>query len=58
MIIGVDRILDMVRTAINVTGDSAVTCIVAKSEGALDLDVFNNPDAGYDEEVIDFQRIR
>ena len=32
LIIGVDRLLDMVRTAVNVTGDAAVSCIVAKSE--------------------------
>ncbi|MFU8892424.1 MAG: dicarboxylate/amino acid:cation symporter [Luteolibacter sp.] len=36
LILGVDRLLDMVRTAVNVTGDAAVTCIVAKSEGELD----------------------
>ncbi len=36
MIIGVDRLLDMVRTAVNVTGDAVVSCIVAKSEGQLD----------------------
>ena len=58
LIIGVDRFLDMVRTAVNVTGDCAVTCIVAKSEEALDLDVFNNPDAGVKEEEIDFHHIR
>ena len=28
-----DRLLDMCRTATNVTGDAAVTCLVAKSEG-------------------------
>ena len=37
LIIGVDRLLDMLRTAINVAGDSAVTCVVAHSEGALDI---------------------
>ncbi len=37
LIIGVDRILDMVRTAVNVTGDAAVTTVVAKSEGLLDI---------------------
>jgi Na+/H+-dicarboxylate symporter len=42
LIIGVDRLLDMVRTAVNVTGDAAVTCIVAKSEGMLDVDVFRS----------------
>lgn len=46
LIIGVDRLLDMMRTAVNVTGDAAVSCIVAKSEGQLDLDTFNDPDAG------------
>jgi len=46
IIIGVDRLLDMTRTAVNVTGDCAVTCIVAKSEGKLDMDVFNDPEAG------------
>jgi len=40
LILGVDRLLDMVRTAVNITGDSAVTCIVAKSEGELDEAVF------------------
>lgn len=41
LIIGVDRLLDMTRTAVNVTGDCMVTCVVAKSEGQLDADVFN-----------------
>jgi len=36
IILGVDRILDMVRTTINITGDSAITLIVDKTEGALD----------------------
>ncbi len=41
LIIGVDRLLDMVRTAVNVTGDCAVTCIVAKSEGRLSKEIFD-----------------
>jgi Na+/H+-dicarboxylate symporter len=41
LIIGVDRLLDMARTAVNVTGDAAVSCVVAKSEGQFDEDVFN-----------------
>lgn len=41
LIIGVDRLLDMVRTAVNVTGDSAVSCIVAKAESELDMEVYN-----------------
>jgi Na+/H+-dicarboxylate symporter len=36
LIIGVDRLLDMMRTAVNVTGDAAATIIIAKSENALD----------------------
>jgi len=36
LIIGVDRLLDMVRTVVNVTGDSTVSIIVAKSENQLD----------------------
>jgi Na+/H+-dicarboxylate symporter len=46
LILGVDRLLDMVRTAVNVSGDAAVSVIVAKSEGKLDSERFNNPDAG------------
>jgi Na+/H+-dicarboxylate symporter len=36
MIFGIDALLDMGRTALNVTGDLAVTCSVAKSEGEID----------------------
>ncbi|WP_251359301.1 dicarboxylate/amino acid:cation symporter [Kangiella sp. TOML190] len=43
MILGIDRLLDMTRTAVNITGDAAVTTIVAKSEGEIDLDVYNDP---------------
>ena len=46
MILGIDRLPDMTRTAVNITGDSAVTCIVAKSQNQLDEAVFNDPDAG------------
>jgi Na+/H+-dicarboxylate symporter len=46
LILGVDRLLDMTRTVVNITGDASVTTIVAKSEGQLDMDVFNDPDAG------------
>ncbi|GAA6138721.1 dicarboxylate/amino acid:cation symporter [Arenicella sp. 4NH20-0111] len=51
LIMGVDRLLDMTRTAVNVTGDTVVTSIVAKSEGKMDLDTFNDPDAGHLEEI-------
>lgn len=52
LIMGVDRLLDMIRTAVNITGDSAVTVIVAKSEGALDETRFNDPMAGEKEEEV------
>jgi len=41
LIIGVDRLLDMMRTVVNVTGDGMVTTVVARSEGLLDEAVFN-----------------
>jgi len=43
LVFGIDRILDMLRTAVNITGDAAVSCIVAKAENGLDLDVFDSP---------------
>ena len=46
LILGVDRLLDMVRTAVNVTGDATVSLIVAYHEQALDLDVYHDPGAG------------
>jgi Na+/H+-dicarboxylate symporter len=45
LILGVDRLLDMVRTAVNVTGDATVSTVVAYHEGQLDGVVFNDPDA-------------
>ncbi|MEZ3503595.1 MAG: dicarboxylate/amino acid:cation symporter [Lachnospiraceae bacterium] len=41
LIMGIDRILDMLRTAVNITGDAVCTTIVAKQEGDFDIDVFN-----------------
>ena len=43
LIIGVDRLLDMVRTAVNVTGDVTVSVIVAKSENQFDEAVYLDP---------------
>ena len=45
LIIGVDRLLDMVRTAVNVTGDATVSVIVGKSEGQFEEAVFLDPRA-------------
>lgn len=46
LILGVDRLLDMIRTAVNVSGDAVVSTIVAKSEGKLDQSAYDDPDAG------------
>ncbi|ARD47923.1 dicarboxylate/amino acid:cation symporter [Sporosarcina sp. P33] len=40
LVLGVDRLLDMVRTAVNITGDAACAVVVAKTEGVL-----GDPDA-------------
>jgi len=60
LIIGVDRLLDMMRTAVNVTGDAMVSSVVARSEGKLDEGVFDSsnknlslsPEPGGDEELV------
>jgi Na+/H+-dicarboxylate symporter len=41
LILAVDRILDMIRTSVNVSGDAAVACVVANSEELLDKNIFN-----------------
>jgi len=46
IILGVDRLMDMIRTAVNITGDAVVSTIVAKKEGEFDIETFNDPDAG------------
>lgn len=46
LILGVDRLLDMMRTVVNITGDATVTSIVARSENTLNDSVFKNPQAG------------
>ena len=58
LILGVDRLLDMTRTAVNVTGDCTVACIVAKSEGALDEKAFNDPKAGDAYEDVDMSQYK
>ena len=42
LIMGIDRILDMTRTAVNITGDAVCTTIVAKQDGALDRTKFDS----------------
>jgi Na+/H+-dicarboxylate symporter len=49
LIIGVDRLLDMVRTAVNLTGDGMVSVVVAKSENLLDTKIYHDPLTSSDE---------
>ena len=42
LIIGADRLLDMVRTAVNVAGNSMIACLVAKSEKQIDYRVYES----------------
>ena len=41
LIMGIDRIQDMIRTAVNITGDAVCTSIVCHQEGSLNREVFN-----------------
>ena len=41
LIMGIDRILDMLRTAVNITGDAVCTTIVSYQEGTLDTAKFS-----------------
>lgn len=36
LVLGVDRLLDMIRTSVNVVGDLTVTCVVGRLENELD----------------------
>ena len=42
LIMGIDRILDMTRTAVNITGDAVCTTIVAQQNKAIDRSIFEN----------------
>mgnify|MGYP001733243686 CR=1 FL=1 len=44
MIMGIDRILDMTRTAVNITGDAVCTTIVAHQNKAINRNIFDNSD--------------
>ena len=56
LIIGVDRLLDMTRTAVNVAGDAMVATTVAHSEKKLDRSVLEDPDAGSSQSLTAKQR--
>jgi Na+/H+-dicarboxylate symporter len=42
LLLGVDRLLDMMRTSINVSGDLCISCIVASSENRLDETIYKS----------------
>ena len=42
LLLGVDRLLDMMRTSVNVSGDLCISCIVASSENKLDYNTFKS----------------
>ncbi len=42
ILLSIDRLLDMLRTVVNITGDAAMTCIIGKSEGKMDLSRFED----------------
>lgn len=46
LILGVDRLMDMIRTAVNVSGDAVVSVIVAESEASLDIELYQDIHAG------------
>lgn len=48
MLLGVDRLLDMMRTAVNITGDTTVATIVSNKEDDFDISIFKDPNAGLD----------
>ena len=41
LLLGVDRLLDMMRTSVNVSGDTCISCVVAHSENLIDVKKFN-----------------
>ena len=42
LIMGIDHILDMIRSAVNVTGDAICTIIISFKNKSVDLDAFNS----------------
>ncbi len=49
IILGVDRLLDMTRTAVNITGDLMCTVVVARSEGEFEPEIFGAENVVHDD---------
>lgn len=42
LLVGIDRILDLLSTTINITGDATITLVIDSSEGTLDKEMYNS----------------
>lgn len=42
LLVGIDRVLDLLSTTINITGDATITLVIDNSEGTLDKDIYNS----------------
>ena len=42
LLVGIDRVLDLLSTTINITGDATITLVIDSSEGTLDKDMYNS----------------
>lgn len=42
LLIGIDRVLDLLSTTINITGDATITLVIDSSEGTFDKDIYNS----------------
>ena len=42
LLVGIDRVLDLLSTTINITGDAAITLVIDSTEGTLDRDMYNS----------------
>ena len=51
IIMGIDRLLDMARTAVNITGDAVCTIIVAHQDQLVDKNVFMTPESELEVEI-------
>lgn len=47
LIIGIDRILDMIRTAVNVSGDAMVACLIGVKEKQFSLEIYEGASDEY-----------
>ena len=53
LVLGVDRLMDMIRTVVNISGDAVVSTVVAQSEDKFDPVVYNNPQSGSNTNIKD-----